>query len=67
MLLLAHIETLAAARRWVRLDLDVLTDNEATRLYRRAGYDETAYVIYRRMLTPGDRAMPGACPVGEAE
>ena len=53
-LMLTHIETLAAARRWVRLDLDVLADNEATRLYRRSGYDETAYVIYRRMLTPGE-------------
>ncbi len=49
-LMLAHIETRALARAWVRLDLDVLANNEAAHLYERAGYDRTDYVIYRRML-----------------
>jgi ribosomal protein S18 acetylase RimI-like enzyme len=49
-LMLAQIEAQGRARGWVRLDLDVLTDNAATRLYERAGYERTRYVIYRRVL-----------------
>jgi GNAT superfamily N-acetyltransferase len=49
-LLLARIEELGRARGWVRLDLDVISSNDATRLYERAGYDRTEYVIYRRAL-----------------
>jgi GNAT superfamily N-acetyltransferase len=48
--MLARIEELGRARGWVRLDLDVLAGNDATRLYERAGYDRTEYVIYRRAL-----------------
>jgi GNAT superfamily N-acetyltransferase len=48
--MLARIEEEGRARGWVRLDLDVLADNDATRLYERAGYDRTRYVIFRRML-----------------
>src|SRR5690349_14134389 len=48
--MLARIEELARGRGWVRLDLDVISSNDATRLYERAGYDRTEYVIYRRAL-----------------
>lgn len=48
--MLAHIEADARSRGWVRIDLDVLAGNEATRLYRRVGFEESGYAIYRRVL-----------------
>lgn len=48
--LLAHVEAQARTRAWVRLDLDVRAMNDAVRLYERAGYRKTDYLIYRRVL-----------------
>lgn len=46
--ILRHVEATARARHWARLDLDMRAANEAARLYERAGFQQTDYVIYRR-------------------
>lgn len=46
-LLVDHLRRLAAARDWVRIDLDTTADSRQARFYEREGFHDTGAALYR--------------------